>query len=183
MSNFLPAYHVSMKFENGYSNLASDAGGETYFGVSRVSHPDWPGWKLIDQQKKFYPGGVIPRYTKFDIYELDKMLQTFYREQFWNRISGDGITTQQVAGMLFDWTITSHYAVRETQRVLVSDFKAQIAIDNAFGPKTLAALNEAPQRDFYAVLRECRANYYRRLDQPQNLQGWLARVHAFPATI
>lgn len=38
--------------EGGYSNHPSDYGGETIYGISRKYHPNWLGWKYLNNPTK-----------------------------------------------------------------------------------------------------------------------------------
>ena len=51
MADFSKAWGRSSVHEGGYAHLAGDAGGETYRGIARNFHPEWPGWKFIDRVK------------------------------------------------------------------------------------------------------------------------------------
>lgn len=55
--------------EGGYKlvDVPGDRGKQTYAGISRRYHPNWPGWELVDR------GQTPPQ----------EMVQTFYVEQFW----------------------------------------------------------------------------------------------------
>jgi lysozyme family protein len=43
--------NVTKMFEGGYVDDPSDSGGETIFGVSRASFPNWPQWARVDAFK------------------------------------------------------------------------------------------------------------------------------------
>lgn len=60
-------------YEGGYSCNPSDAGGETYFGISRRNNKTWSGWKIIDGEKK-------KRKIKFGefIQSLDNSVYDYY---------------------------------------------------------------------------------------------------------
>ena len=80
MADFQPAFEKMIRNEGGYKlhNIASDRGGQTYAGIARNSHPNWPGWRFIDA-------------NDLDNAELTQRVREFYKAQFWDKISGDGI--------------------------------------------------------------------------------------------
>lgn len=47
MAEFTPAFEEMIRNEGGYilHNVAGDHGGDTYAGIARRFHPDWPGWQ------------------------------------------------------------------------------------------------------------------------------------------
>jgi len=89
MADFNEAIKKVLQSEGGYSNDPLDKGGETYEGISRKNWPNWKGWELID-------AGI--RNSE----ELDEDVMSFYKENFWDEISGDNINIQQIADLLVD---------------------------------------------------------------------------------
>lgn len=68
IENFPKALQFVLKWEGGHSWDGNDPGGETKYGISKRSHPD------------------------LDIEGLTKEeAETIYREEYWNRINGDGL--------------------------------------------------------------------------------------------
>ena len=45
MADFQPAFEKMIRNEGGYTlhNVASDRGGQTFAGIARNFHPNWPG--------------------------------------------------------------------------------------------------------------------------------------------
>jgi len=97
-ANFILAYNRTMKFEGYYANDKKDRGGETYKGIARNFHNSWEGWKLIDSCKvsDLFPKNLLK------IYDLEKSVQKFYRKEYWDKIRGDEIISQEIANDLFD---------------------------------------------------------------------------------
>ncbi len=145
MANFEMALKRSSAIEGGYVNDPRDAGGETWIGISRVFHPNWPGWVIIDEEKKNGLEGLGSRLM--DILALDPLEDQFYREQFWNRFNGDVIPQQAIAEELFDTSVNMgvHRAVVFLQGALNLLNRNQkdypdILEDGVFGPATLNTL-------------------------------------------
>lgn len=144
MADFLKAYAITNAHEGGYINDKADRGGETYKGVARNFHPSWPGWKIVDATKreKQFPQNLerLP--------ELQKMVESFYRETFWNALRGDEIQNQHIANELFDTAVNmgTGVAVRMVQEALNLSNRDQkdypdIPVDGVMGKKTVFFIN------------------------------------------
>ena len=144
MANFQTALGHTLKVEGGYADDPNDSGGETYKGVSRVHHPKWAGWILIDGQKqvKGFP----------DILAEDAALAhevgVFYKVEFWDKIKGDELGSQIIANELFDTAVimSPRRAIRFMQQCLnmLNDratLYEDIEVDGRIGPTTLATLS------------------------------------------
>ena len=105
-----------LRHEGGYVNDKDDTGGETYRGVSRNNWSRWRGWALIDSAKKMagFPTSLDKNVA------LQDLIMTFYRENFWNKIGGDFITSQAIADMLVDAAVNEGIkpALRRTQKIV-----------------------------------------------------------------
>lgn len=179
MANFSVAYDKYIRpNEGGYSNIAADKGGETYGGIARNYWPSWIGWPQIDQKKKLYPGGIIPRGTLFK--DLDDETELFY-QQWWTSHYFDQIQNQDVANLLFDYNVnSSSTAIKAVQRLVGT------TQDGGMGPQTVAAINKADSVKLYNDLLADRKNLYASLvarDPTQAVfwDGWMNRLAAFPA--
>lgn len=98
MADFKTAHKVVMANEGGYANSPHDTGGETYKGIARKKHPNWPGWKIVDSARfdKSFPDNL-------DRNEILQMLVLdFFKEEFWDVLSLDQISDQSVATELYD---------------------------------------------------------------------------------
>lgn len=96
MALFDPAFDKMIRNEGGFklAHIEGDRGGQTYAGIARNVHPNWPGWRYIDAND-------LARV------ELTQSVRDFYRSEFWNRIAGDAITHQAIAETLFDFAVNS----------------------------------------------------------------------------
>lgn len=143
MADFQEAFRHTLKNEGGYANDPDDSGGETYKGVSRVHHPKWSGWGLIDGQKQV---SGFPQILEDDA-ALDHSVQSFYKTEFWDKIKGDDLGSQMIANELFDTAVimSPRKAIVFLQRCLnmLNDrakLYKDIVVDGGIGPKTLATL-------------------------------------------
>jgi lysozyme family protein len=166
MANFEPAFDKMIQNEGGYKlhEVAGDRGGQTYAGIARNFHPQWPGWRLIDNGQR-------------DAVELTELVMQFYREKFWNTIRGDDISGQGVAETLFDFTVNAGHrtAIKLAQIVL------NTTPDGALGPETLGLLNAIGDEEFkmsYALAKIARYAEIVSRDRNQGkfLLGWINRT-------
>ncbi|MBT3351065.1 MAG: N-acetylmuramidase [Nitrospinaceae bacterium] len=166
MADFDPAFKKTILIEGGYKlhETPGDTGGMTYAGVSRRWHPKWPGWKIIDKE-----GSSGPR--------LAEHVRDFYRAQFWDRMLGDEIKSQEIAESIYDFAVNAGKNV---------GFKlAQLTVgaspDGAIGPKTVKLLNVETPEIFdmkFAIAKVARyaAICNGDFSQKKFLLGWLNRT-------
>jgi lysozyme family protein len=166
MAKFEPAFDKMIQNEGGYKlhDVTGDRGGQTYAGIARNFHPQWPGWHLIDNGQR-------------DAVQLTELVMQFYREKFWNLIRGDDLTGQGVAETLFDFAVNAgtRTAIKLAQIVL------NTTPDGAIGPETVSLLNSMGDEDFkmrYALAKIARYTEIVSRDRNQGkfLLGWINRT-------
>ena len=93
MAEFLPSFERVLRNEGGYAlhTVKDDRGGATYAGIARAFHPNWQGWRFIDQ-------GESPPAD---------LVRQFYRSQFWQPLRLDEVTHQEVAANIFDFGVNA----------------------------------------------------------------------------
>jgi lysozyme family protein len=103
MSAFDNSLIKTLKYEGGYVNDPSDAGGETYKGISRKNWPGWSGWKIIDSYK------TKSNFSKLLLSDtnLDKSVSDFYYNNFWKYIGGDKLKNEKIAFVIFDTAVNN----------------------------------------------------------------------------
>ena len=94
---FNKALEKVLQNEGGYANVSGDKGGETYKGIARNYHPDWPGWKIVDQVKPLSWNETIDNDT------LDFLVRAFYYEKFWRRYQLEKIDNFALQKIIFDF--------------------------------------------------------------------------------
>lgn len=149
MADFSISKARTLKAEGGYAIDPNDAGGETWRGISRVFHPKWIGWSIIDLVKQSNPT-ASPRDLDWllgRIPDLQPMVDAFYRAEFWDPLSLDKVPSQVVADELFDSGVNLGGAPVKWLQFTINalntrkaDGVPDIAMDGKFGEKTLAAL-------------------------------------------
>lgn len=188
MSDFTPAFAVTLGHEGGYVDDPNDAGGETYRGISRVYHSDWAGWTVIDAAK-----GAANFPKSLDSNQaLNEAVASFYKQQYWNRFMGDAIADQGIAQEMFDTSVNMgvQRAVEFLQQglnLLNREQKnyADLVVDGKFGRNTLTALQAYLKNDkpgyllkLMNILQGMHYIEYARSkpSQEKYLRGWLNRV-------
>lgn len=189
MAIFKKAFEVTMVHEGIYSNLPTDRGGETFCGISRVHHPNWVGWDVIDTCKEL----------REDIRDLvnhptmQHQLEIFYKGKYWDSWKGDLFSSQEVANELFDTAVNMGVGVAKIflQRSVnllnrQGKITPDLVVDGAIGPKTLRGLSAIIQRrdpiTFQKVLNGLQFSRYvdiveRDRTQEENFYGWIrARI-------
>ncbi len=129
MADFNPCFEKVILLEGGYKlhEVFGDRGGMTYAGIAERSWPKWEGWGKI-------------RADEYDS-ELTAMVRKFYKTEFWDRVHGDDIHSQQTAYHMFAFAVNAglRVSVRMAQRIIGA------TPDGILGDRTLAKLNEMIQ--------------------------------------
>ena len=178
--------------EGGYVNDPVDKGGETYRGVTRRFHPNWPGWLLIQKYQKEYPKSFAQKLDNDP--KLYEMVKEVYRKNYWAPIWGDKISNQHIANKVFDTGVNQGVArsLRYLQEGLnllnrkEKDFD-DLKVDGKMGQRTLRALSlflrsESGSPDYLlkmmALMQGCFYLDILRRDPTQErfARGWLNRV-------
>jgi lysozyme family protein len=158
-------FDMLVKNEGWYSNDKNDSGKETILGVSSKSFP--AQFKTI---KGFYDLG--------DMVNAKNAARKFYYDEFYNPLY-ENISNEQLAFRLFDFGVNAgktksvilvQQAVNDTSQI------SKIEVDGIFGNGTLEAINTLYNSDLYDnyILRI--EDYYKSLNKPQFLKGWLNRL-------
>lgn len=173
-------YNISLQkllaHEGGYCNDSDDLGGETYKGISRVSHLDWEGWSMIDQYKT--KSGFPATLDKDG--DLNKLVELFYWTNFWLPIKAYEIQNQTSADSVFDFAVNS--GISNSARLVQSIVGTKI--DGVIGVITLNKINSMDFAHFQAALTVAKMSYYmniirKRPTSKKFLLGWISRSLSF----
>jgi len=163
MAEFLPSFERVLRNEGGYvlHTVKDDRGGATYAGIARAFHPNWQGWRFIDQ-------GESPPAD---------LVRQFYRSQFWHPLRLDEVTHQEVAANIFDFGVNAGISTAAKLAQLV----VGATPDGKIGAKTLQALNGIDPDLFVARYALAKIARYRDIvtgnrTQQRFLVGWINRV-------
>lgn len=172
MAEFLEAIKTTLKHEGGYANVKGDRGGETYRGISRVFHPEWAGWAIIDKLKPIKHNAIVSNT------DLESNVRSFYYKKYWQPIKGDLIDSQRIATFLLDYYI--HSGVRAIKRL---QSIVGVSQDGIIGNKTIAAINTMNEDILFKAYKNERIAFLTALSkqdgQSKFLKGWLNRVNSF----
>jgi len=185
MADFKIAFQKTMGHEGGYSNDPLDYGGETYKGISRVYHPSWSGWKVIDDAKQDsnFPANLDSNE------DLQKAVESFYKERYWDVNRLDEMP-QAVAEELFDTGV--NMGISRAAKFLQSALNymnrngslfADLFVDGKIGPATLSALSKCTSDEdvLLAILNALQGRHYLKIMDKDPVQkryarGWFRRV-------
>jgi len=166
MADFNIAFEAMIRNEGGFVNhkVAGDRGGQTFAGIARNFHPNWEGWAILDRNDEDNP-------------DLTQLVFDFYKKHFWQRVKGDDIKEQRIAGSIFDFGVNAGVPVAAKLAQLVVDATP----DGIIGAKTVAKLNKADAEFFvtkYALAKVTRYTEIVKRDRSQIkfLVGWLNRT-------
>ena len=184
MADLQIAEKKTLKWEGGYCNIQGDRGGETIFGIARNMHAKLKLWKIVDDYKRNYNPLKKENYKELESLclgngEFKKEMDSFYKKEFWDKIKGDELQSQELANALYDFAVNSgvNRAVKSLQEIL------QVKVDGDFGIKTLTAVNEKDGLTLCNALNDKRKAFFEAIAKKgQNakfLKGWLNRVNDF----
>ena len=190
MADFQKTFENTMGHEGGYVDDPTDAGGETYKGVSRRYNPSWLGWKSIDGQKN---APSFPKCLDTDS-DLQLDVKNFYKQHYWDKFLGDEISEQgaEIAREMFDTGVNMGVsrAVKFLQQglnLLNRNGKSyhDIIVDGGFGPATLETLQKYLKKDkpghLLKIMNILQGSHYinfmtKSPVQEKYARGWLNRI-------
>lgn len=166
MADFKKALPFILKWEGGFVNDPDDPGGATNKGIT-----------LKTYQYTFGKDRTVEDLKNI----TDDEVETVYKGEYWDKVKGDDIDSQQIAGFLFDFSVNCgvRTAVRHLQQIL------SLEADGVFGKMTLEAVNGYPDKKrLFEHLKKDRLEYYRSLCEKNGvlnkfLKGWENRVNSW----
>ena len=186
--HYQKAFSLLMRHEGGYAFDPDDPGGETYKGISRKYHPDWLGWKLVDEHKD---SRLFPEILEIDK-DLNSDIQEFYFEKYWKKSRAIDVANYvpDIALQLFDFAVNSDMKLaqlrfQEICNLLNNGFSDPIKVDGAIGSNTLRLFKIVTEkRDWKIFLyyyQGKRLEHYSRIidsnqSQSKFAAGWAYRV-------
>jgi lysozyme family protein len=133
---------------------------ETYAGIYRKAHPEWPGWSYLDR-------GETPPY---------ELVKEFYYKNYYKPF--EKVKNEKIRNILFESAVNLgvKQAVKLAQKAL------GLEADGILGPKTLEALNKVNPENFIKDFTLLRIAFYTNLanKNPRRynlyLRGWINRT-------
>lgn len=115
MAEYIKGWLKTSKIEAGYAHNPNDSGEETYRGISIKYNPKWEGWIIIHSVIKNM--GIIDTLNaNKELREkidqalaahplMDKMVTSFYKENYWDPLNLDDEPDQLIAEQVFDTAV------------------------------------------------------------------------------
>lgn len=187
MADFNQAFEKTMGHEGGYVNDSTDRGGETYKGISRVHFPKWQGWPILDLLRAQHGLGLINHYAGKNN-ELQVLVRSFYRENFWTPNRLNDIPHQKIAEEMFDTGVNMGIGIaarflQEALNLCNNDGKLypDISVDGKIGPKTLSSIDRADRSRLFKTMNLLQGERYINILRRNGTQekfwgGWLNRI-------
>jgi lysozyme family protein len=155
--NFEEALKAILKHEGGYVNHKLDPGGMTNLGVTKKVWEEWVGKAVGEKEMRaLTPDTVAPMYKK----------------KYWDAVKADELPTG-LDYLMFDFAINAGpgRAIKTMQKAIGT------TPDGAIGPKTMAALKAADQKDLIAKFSMEKELFYKALPTFATFgKGWMRRV-------
>jgi lysozyme family protein len=178
VTHFSEAINVVLQHEGGFSDDPADSGGTTNHGISlrylrTVGDLDCDG----------YRDGDLDRDGDVDSDDIRRMsvrdAVALYKSQWWDRYGYEQIHAQDVATKVFDLAVNmgarqAHIVVQRALRAVGKVVKE----DGILGPVTIEAINNYQPRGLLPAIRSEAAGFYRGLNRPQFIAGWLNRAYS-----
>jgi len=157
MANFSEAIGKTLAKEGGakFTDIASDRGGATKYGISQAAYPNLDIRNLSEQQAR-------------DIYKRD----------YWDRVRADDIDSDIIADNIFDTAV--NMGVRTASRLAQVTLDIEPA-DGIIGSQSLNIINAASDETFITHFTIAKIARYANIcmrdrSQSKFLLGWVNRA-------
>lgn len=166
MASFEKALAYIRPNEGGFVDNPDDPGGRTNFGITQ---------RTLNSYSK--AGVNLP----LDVKDLTwEQAGQIYKDEYWHF---EDISDDRVATKLFDIYINlpPQKAIKLFQvSANAVNPDADLEIDGKFGPKTIKAINGSIPSSYLKDLVEELKAYYKSLNKPTFIEGWLNRAERIP---
>lgn len=162
-----------LAIEGGYQNRADDTGNYacgqligTKYGVSAGAYQTWTGH--------------CP--TVAEIRDMETATAFNFYAWYFNLYNLYPIQAQQFFELLANNTMGSPANAAKVEQRALNKLGYSLAVDGVRGPATIAALNDAWQKNpaqIYNLIRQDWIEYLQSLNKPQFIQGWLYRLENY----
>lgn len=179
MSDFDVAIKTILKHEGGYVNDKDDPGGATNYGVSLRFLI-----KTGDLDRDGFLDGDFDQDGDIDIDDIKKMsldnAKNIYRLYWWDKYKYALINDDEVATKVFDLAVNmgATQAHKCVQRAIRAANGQTLVDDGILGNQSFAAINNCPSIVLLPAIRSEAAGFYRSLNKPKFIRGWLNRAYA-----
>lgn len=174
MADFTVFFPTLLKHEGGFVNDPVDPGGATNKGVTFQTFKAHAKTLL----------NVEP--TLDNLKNLtDEQAGKIYKIEYWDKVHGDDIKTQDLANIVFDFYVNAGANASKLLQQVLKDMGQTVTVDGVIGPGTMSVLAQVDEIEVYRRYKKGRAKYYedlvaKRPPLKKFLKGWLNRVNSFP---
>lgn len=153
--------------------------GLTFFGIYEGAHPKWKGWSIVKRYLEFTPDIKQCSRILANVSDLQKLVNDFYREEFWNKARLDEVKSQRIADEIFIFGVNVGMKIA----IIKAQFLVNATPDGVLGDKTLTLLNKYDEEKFDVLFDEQEIKHYDRLISLHskfkiNEAGWYNRARA-----
>lgn len=148
MALFLPALSYLLEWEAPKHEYVPSLDNNGYHVIAGIN-------------ERWYPAAYnsilkLPKFGRF------QEISNFYKSEFWHRLLGDQIKSQDIANRLMDMAVNAGYpnGVKLFQRTLISLGASQLKPDGLVGDATIAATNALDSSTLLSAWRKARLGYY-----------------------
>jgi lysozyme family protein len=192
INNFTYALKETLSHEGKYSNDPNDAGGETYLGISRIYHPYWKGWEIIDETKEIFSPNTKEFIKELFTRDIYLKIEEFYKDKFWEPLHLSLINSKNISTKLFDMGVNlgiprTAALVQTSLNVMNYGLDYELKVDNMVGRITVNVINEMTKEEegeqfLLRLLSIQQGALYIKLAQNNPIQrkfikGWINRLN------
>jgi lysozyme family protein len=153
-NNFKECLDLVLKSEGGWVNHPQDPGGETNLGVTKRVWEEYVG----------HPVESLKNLTKEDVAPL-------YEQKYWRPCYGE-VLPWGINYLVFSMGINAGPG----RSIKLFQSSLGCVPDGVIGPKTRELISASNSSTLIAKFSEIRREYYRSLNKPMFIKGWLNRV-------
>jgi lysozyme family protein len=153
-NNFKECLELVLKSEGGWVNHKDDPGGETNLGVTKRVWEEYVG----------HPVESLKNLTKEDVAPL-------YEQKYWRPCYGE-VLPWGINYLVFSMGINAGPG----RSIKLFQSSLGCVPDGVIGPKTRELISASNSSTLIAKFSEVRRDYYRSLNKPMFIKGWLNRV-------
>jgi lysozyme family protein len=153
-NNFKECLELVLKSEGGWVNHKDDPGGETNLGVTKRVWEEYVG----------HPVESLKNLTKEDVAPL-------YEQKYWRPCYGE-VLPWGINYLVFSMGINAGPG----RSIKLFQSSLGCVPDGVIGPKTRELISASNSSTLIAKFSEVRREYYRSLNKPMFIKGWLNRV-------
>lgn len=154
VGNFKNCLDLVLKSEGGWVNNPKDPGGETNLGVTKAVWEEWVGHP-VTTMKNLTPNLVAP----------------LYEQKYWRPCYGE-VLPRGLDFVVFSMGINA--GPGRSIKLLQSAIGC--VPDGVIGPRTRGLISDSNCATLISKFSESRREYYRALNKPMFIKGWIART-------